>query len=169
MNFLSPRRRDASSAAKPRRKRSSPRAWTALRNATNRCAPGRTSIPAALGTQTGGSVIRPAAYCGAFAIKPTFGAINRAGTKMLSEALDTIGIMARSADDLGLCMQVLAGRTPAAEPTRAPRIGFCKTPRWSLADGATQSHVQNVGRVLAMAGAQVRDFELPAGSDQRFD
>jgi Asp-tRNA(Asn)/Glu-tRNA(Gln) amidotransferase A subunit family amidase len=126
-------------------------------------------VPAALGTQTGGSVIRPAAYCGAFAIKPTFGAINRAGTKMLSEALDTIGIMARSAEDLGLCMQVLTGRTPAAEPTRAPRIGFCKTPRWSLADGATQSHVQNAGRVLANAGAQVRDFELPAGSDQLFD
>jgi len=126
-------------------------------------------VPAALGTQTGGSVIRPAAYCGVFAIKPTFGSINRAGTKMLSEALDTIGIMARSAEDLGLCMQVLTGRTPAAEPTRAPRIGFCKTPRWSLADGATQSHVQNAGRVLANAGAQVRDFELPAGSDQLFD
>ena len=126
-------------------------------------------VPAALGTQTGGSVIRPAAYCGAFAIKPTFGAINRAGTKMLSEALDTIGIMARSADDLGLCMQVLTGRALAAEPSRAPRIGFCKTPRWSLADGATQSHVQNAGRILAHAGAQVRDFELPAGSDQLFD
>jgi len=126
-------------------------------------------VPAALGTQTGGSVIRPAAYCGAFAIKPTFGAINRAGTKMLSEALDTIGVMARSAEDLGLCMQVLAGRAPAAEPSRAPRIGFCKTPRWSLADGATQSHVQNAARVLANAGAQVHDFELPAGSDQLFD
>src|SRR5690349_17722547 len=126
-------------------------------------------VPFALGTQTGGSVIRPAAYCGAFAIKPSFGAINRAGTKMLSEALDTIGIMARSADDLGLCMQVLTGREPAAEPSRAPRIGFCKTPRWSLADMATQSHVQNAGRVLANAGAEVRDFELPAGSEQLFD
>jgi len=126
-------------------------------------------VPAALGTQTGGSVIRPAAYCGVFAIKPTFGTINRAGTKMLSEALDTIGIMARSADDLGLCMQVLSGRSPASEPSRAPRIGFCKTPRWSLADMAMQSHVQNAGRVLANAGAQVRDFELPAGSEQLFD
>ncbi len=126
-------------------------------------------VPAALGTQTGGSVIRPAAYCGVFAIKPTFGAINRAGTKMLSEALDTIGIMARSAEDLGLCMQVLTGRTPAAEPSRAPRIGLCKTPRWSLADGAVQSHLENAARVLARAGAQVSDFEMPEGSDQLFD
>ncbi|TMH26419.1 MAG: amidase, partial [Betaproteobacteria bacterium] len=51
-------------------------------------------VPLALGTQTGGSVIRPAAYCGAYAIKPSFGAINRAGTKFLAESLDTIGIFA---------------------------------------------------------------------------
>ncbi|HYL87513.1 MAG TPA: amidase [Burkholderiales bacterium] len=126
-------------------------------------------VPAALGTQTGGSVIRPAAYCGVFAIKPSFGAINRAGTKMLSEALDTIGIMARSAEDLGLCMQVLTGRAPAPEAPRKPRIGFCKTPRWDLADGAVQSHLQNAARILAKAGAQVRDFEMPQGADQLFD
>ena len=126
-------------------------------------------VPAALGTQTGGSVIRPAAYCGVFAIKPSFGAINRAGTKMLSEALDTIGIMARGADDLALCMQVLAGRAPAGEPSRAPRVGLCKTPRWEIADGAVQAHVQNAARVLANAGAQVRDFEMPEGADQLFD
>src|SRR5205814_9789126 len=66
-------------------------------------------VPFALGTQTGGSVIRPAAYCGAAAIKPSFGAINRAGLKFLAESLDTIGIFARAADDLGLCLEVLTG------------------------------------------------------------
>src|SRR5947207_14260040 len=94
-------------------------------------------VPLALGTQTGGSVIRPAAYCGVAAIKPSFGAINRAGTKLRSEALDTIGIMARGADDLGLCMQVLTGHALAGEASRAPKIGLCRTPRWSVAEPAT--------------------------------
>src|SRR5437764_7282617 len=57
-------------------------------------------VPLALGTQTGGSVIRPAAYCGTFAIKPSFGSINRAGTKFVAESLDTIGIFSRDVEDL---------------------------------------------------------------------
>ncbi len=108
-------------------------------------------VPAALGTQTGGSVIRPAAYCGAFAIKPSFGAINRAGAKFLSEALD------------------ITGRALAGEASRAPKIGLCRTPRWSVAEPATQKNVELVAKTLEKAGAQVRDFELPAGSDQLFD
>src|SRR3954466_16137367 len=88
-------------------------------------------VPLALGTQTGGSVIRPAAYCGAYAIKPSFGAINRAGTKCVAESLDTIGIFARSAADLALAMEVLTGRSPAST-TAKPRIGLCRTPRWSV-------------------------------------
>jgi len=126
-------------------------------------------VPLAFGTQTGGSVIRPAAYCGAFAIKPSFGAINRAGTKFLAESLDTIGIFARSAGDLALSLHVLNGRAMAEAATRAPKIGLCRTPRWSLADGATQANVEEVAKNLSKAGAQVRDFELPAGSDQLFD
>jgi len=125
-------------------------------------------VPAALGTQTGGSVIRPAAYCGAFAIKPSFGAINRAGTKFLAESLDTIGLFARSAEDLALCLQVLTGRS-ASSASGNPRIGVCRTPRWSLADASVQANVEQAAKTLAKAGAQVRDFELPAGSDQLFD
>jgi Asp-tRNA(Asn)/Glu-tRNA(Gln) amidotransferase A subunit family amidase len=125
-------------------------------------------VPAALGTQTGGSVIRPAAYCGAFAIKPSFGAINRAGTKFLAESLDTIGLFARSAEDLALCLQVLTGRI-ASSASGNPRIGVCRTPRWSLADASVQANVEQAAKTLAKAGAQVRDFELPAGSDQLFD
>ena len=125
-------------------------------------------VPFALGTQTGGSVIRPAAYCGSFAIKPSFGAINRAGTKFLAESLDTIGIFARSAGELALAMEVLSGRAPAS-PSGKPRIGLCRTPRWSLADAAVQATVEEAARSLAKAGAQVRDFELPAGSADLFD
>src|SRR5438128_9064858 len=125
-------------------------------------------VPFALGTQTGGSVIRPAAYCGAFAIKPSFNSINRAGTKFLAESLDTIGIFSRHAEDLALAMQVLTGRTPSAVSGK-PRIGLCRTPRWSVAHHATQTNLEDAARELANGGAQVRDFELPAGSEQLFD
>ncbi len=125
-------------------------------------------VPLALGTQTGGSVIRPAAYCGTFAIKPSFGAINRAGTKFLAESLDTIGIFARRAGELALAMEVLTGRSTASISGN-PRIGLCRTPRWSLADPAVQATVEEAARSLARAGAQVRDFELPPGSVDLFD
>jgi Asp-tRNA(Asn)/Glu-tRNA(Gln) amidotransferase A subunit family amidase len=125
-------------------------------------------VPFALGTQTGGSVIRPAAYCGAFAIKPSFGAINRAGTKFLAESLDTVGIFARSAEELALAMEVLTGRSPASTSGK-PRIGLCRTPRWSLADPSVQATVEGAARAFAKAGASVRDFELPAGSADLFD
>src|SRR5204863_4677028 len=82
-------------------------------------------VPLALGTQTGGSVIRPAAYCGTFAVKPSFGSINRAGTKFVAESLDTIGIFARGVEDLGLAMEVLSGRPFAKLSLEGkPRIGL---------------------------------------------
>ena len=126
-------------------------------------------VPLALGTQTGGSVIRPAAYCGTFAIKPSFGAINRAGAKFLAESLDTIGLFARSATDLALAMEVLTARTPVDRSSASPRIGICRTPRWSLADTAVQAALEQTARALAKAGALLRDFELPAGSVDLFD
>jgi Asp-tRNA(Asn)/Glu-tRNA(Gln) amidotransferase A subunit family amidase len=128
-------------------------------------------VPLALGTQTGGSVIRPAAYCGALALKPSFGSINRQGTKLVAESLDTIGIFSRTPEDLALALEVLSGR-PApdfASFTGKPRIGLCRTPRWQDADAATQANLEQTARLLAQAGATVTDFELPAGSDQLFD
>jgi len=128
-------------------------------------------VPLALGTQTGGSVIRPAAYCGAFALKPSFGSINRQGTKFVAESLDTIGIFSRTPEDLALALEVLSGR-PApdfAAFTGKPRIGLCRTPRWQDADAATQANLEQAARLLAKAGAMVIDFELPPGSDQLFD
>jgi len=128
-------------------------------------------VPLALGTQTGGSVIRPAAYCGALALKPSFGSINRQGTKFVAESLDTIGIFSRTPEDLALALEVLSGR-PApdfAAFTGKPRIGLCRTPRWQDADALTQANLEQAARLLAKAGATVTDFELPAGSDQLFD
>ena len=121
-------------------------------------------VPAALGTQTGGSVIRPAAYCGVAALKPSFGSINRAGLKMVAESLDTIGVFAREVEDLALSLEALSGR---ARPDFAsfdgkPRVGLCRTPRWALADAATQANLESAAQRLAQAGAQVRSyFDLP--------
>jgi Asp-tRNA(Asn)/Glu-tRNA(Gln) amidotransferase A subunit family amidase len=126
-------------------------------------------VPLALGTQTGGSVIRPAAYCGAFAIKPSFGSIPRAGVKLLAESLDTIGIFARDAEDLALALEVVAGIAAPAAPAGKPRIGLCRTPRWALADAATQANLEQAARRLEAAGARVHDFELPPGSEALFD
>jgi Asp-tRNA(Asn)/Glu-tRNA(Gln) amidotransferase A subunit family amidase len=128
-------------------------------------------VPLALGTQTGGSVIRPAAYCGAFAVKPSFGSVNRAGIKFVAESLDTIGIFARDPEDLALALEVLSGRAAPdfAAPGGKPRVGLCRTPRWQLADAATQANLEDAARRLARSGAQVRELDLPAGSEELFD
>ena len=128
--------------------------------------------PLALGTQTGGSVIRPAAYCGAFAVKPSFGSINRQGTKFVAESLDTIGIFSRAPEDLALALEVLSGRPApdfASFAGRKPRIGLCRTPRWQDADAATQANLEQAAGRLSKAGAAVSDFELPPGSEALFD
>jgi len=128
-------------------------------------------VPLALGTQTGGSVIRPAAYCGTFAVKPSFGSINRQGTKFVAESLDTIGILSRSVEDLALALEVLSGRSVPdfAAFSGKPRIGLCRTPRWQDADATNQTNLEQAAQLLAKAGAMVSDFELPPGSDQLFD
>ena len=129
-------------------------------------------VPLALGTQTGGSTIRPAAYCGAVGYKPSFNSINRAGLKFVAESLDTIGVLARTAEDAALSLQVLSGRTSpdfARPHTGIPRIGVCRTPRWQDADAPTHAAIERVASQLATAGARVDDFELPAETERLFD
>src|SRR6266478_2461125 len=88
-------------------------------------------VPLALGTQTAGSVIRPAAYCGCIGYKPSFGMIQRAGVKALADSLDTIGVMARTVDDIAYFAGVLSER-PALRnlriPSEPPRFGLYRTP-----------------------------------------
>ena len=128
-------------------------------------------VPLALGTQTGGSVIRPAAFCGVFACKPSFGAVNRAGLKFDAESLDTIGVFGRTVEDLALALEPLTGR--AAPEFQAvenrPRVGLCRTPCWKDADVASQANLEAAAHALSKAGARVHNFELPPGSDQLFD
>jgi Asp-tRNA(Asn)/Glu-tRNA(Gln) amidotransferase A subunit family amidase len=121
-------------------------------------------VPLALGTQTGGSIIRPAAYCGVIGFKPTLHSINRAGLKFVAESLDTIGLFARHAQDIALALHLLAGRAAegfAARDGRQPRVGLFRTPRWHEADAAAQASVEGAAARLAQRGARVATFEAP--------
>lgn len=123
-------------------------------------------FPLAYGTQTAGSVIRPAAFCGVVGYKPTFGLINRAGMKIMAESLDTVGVLARSVADCALFAGAVSGRDlgdPDAQPARAPRIGVCRSPSWPAAAPETQALLERVATALGRAGAAVSARELPDG------
>jgi len=121
-------------------------------------------LPLAFGTQTGGSVIRPAAFCGVVGYKPTFGLIPRLGMKLMSDSLDTIGVLARSVADCALFAGAVARRDlgdPDRKPDRPPRIGLCRSPSWPKAAPETQALLERAGTTLASAGAFVTPRELP--------
>ncbi|HET6182238.1 MAG TPA: amidase [Acetobacteraceae bacterium] len=121
-------------------------------------------FPFAFGTQTAGSVIRPAAFCGVVGYKPSFGMIDRAGMKIMSDSLDTIGVLARSVADCALLAAAVSGRdlgNPATRPDRGPRIGICRGPTWSLAAPETVDLLSRAAACLSRAGAAVEDRELP--------
>lgn len=128
-------------------------------------------VPLALGTQTGGSVIRPAAYCGVVGLKPSFGSINRAGVKPVADSLDTIGLFANSVEDTALALDLLSGRRAPdfSAKLAAPRIGFARTARWKDTDAATQAALESAASRLAAAGADVKDAALPPAADALFD
>jgi len=120
-------------------------------------------VPAALGTQTGGSVLRPSSYCGIFGYKPTYNSFNKAGVKPAAESIDTIGWLARSIDDIALLTAVLRMQVPQAlrHLERAPRIGLCRTEMWDSAQAESKTAVEGAAAALAKAGAAVRDITLP--------
>jgi amidase len=120
-------------------------------------------VPVAFGTQTGGSVLRPASYCGVFGFKPTFGAFNRRGVYPAAESLDTVGLIARSIDDIELVSDVLELGNVATPRSvdRAPRIGLCRTHMWDKAQPETVAAIEDAAACLAKAGAQVCEITLP--------
>jgi Asp-tRNA(Asn)/Glu-tRNA(Gln) amidotransferase A subunit family amidase len=119
-------------------------------------------VPLALGTQTGGSVLRPASYCGVIGFKPTYGRVNRAGIKPAAEGLDTVGWMARSLHDIALLDAVLTGAAhrPLVPATPA-RIGVCQTFLWDKAQPETREALQLATDGLRRAGVAVDAVELP--------
>jgi Asp-tRNA(Asn)/Glu-tRNA(Gln) amidotransferase A subunit family amidase len=124
-------------------------------------------LPLALGTQTAGSLIRPAAFCGIVGYKPSHNRVPKAGVKSLSDTLDTIGGFARSVRDVGLLGAVLTGDARLADPatyaqTGAPRIGLCPTPEWDQTDSDTQQAWALAEKALHGFGTALA---LPAGLD----
>ncbi|MBL6616602.1 MAG: amidase [Reyranella sp.] len=121
-------------------------------------------VPLAFGTQTGGSVIRPAAYCGVIGYKPTFNDFSRTGIKMQCHSLDTLGLMARTLDDIALLRGAVLKLPPVPidRGLAAPRIGFCRTPIWDEASADTKALLERVAATLAAKGASVVDVALAA-------
>jgi Asp-tRNA(Asn)/Glu-tRNA(Gln) amidotransferase A subunit family amidase len=121
-------------------------------------------VPLGFATQTGGSTIRPAAFCGVIGYKPSFGEFSRVGIKLQCQNLDTLGLICRSLDDIALMRAVLI-EMPHRKVDRvpnAPRIGLCRTPAWDKADAATQALIEATAKRLAAAGARVSEVEFAA-------
>jgi Asp-tRNA(Asn)/Glu-tRNA(Gln) amidotransferase A subunit family amidase len=121
-------------------------------------------VPLALGSQTGGSTILPAAFCGVVGYKSSLTGLDRGNVRHLRPTLDTMGLFARSLSDIVELRRVLTGITPAASvhDVRGLRIGVCHTVSWSEAQPETVQALESAVKSLAAAGAQVRDAEMPA-------
>lgn len=133
-------------------------------------------VPLALGSQTNGSVIRPAAYCGIYGFKPTHGLISRHGVLKLSRTLDQLGVFARTIEDVALACEQLVGydeRDPDTLPPRAripflqiatgepplpPLLAFVRTPIWDRTDPETREAFEEF---VAHLGDRVEEFALP--------
>jgi Asp-tRNA(Asn)/Glu-tRNA(Gln) amidotransferase A subunit family amidase len=119
-------------------------------------------VPLALGTQTGGSTVRPASYCGVVGYKPSYGLIPRNGVKQVSETLDTVGLMARTVADVALLAAAITGRAALAKTTREqpPRIGIWRTFELAEAAPETVAALDGAARKLAAAGAAVAEARM---------
>ncbi|MBI3328528.1 MAG: hypothetical protein HYZ81_17730 [Nitrospinae bacterium] len=134
-------------------------------------------VPIAVGSQTGGSIQRPAAYCGVCGLKPTYGRVSRYGVFPVSWCLDHIGPLARTVTDIALVLQVLAGHDPhdpasshapvpdylqaVQQADRPPRLGLVRQFYLERADSELRAHVEGVADQLARAGAAVEEVKLP--------
>jgi Asp-tRNA(Asn)/Glu-tRNA(Gln) amidotransferase A subunit family amidase len=130
---------------------------------------GDSMVPLAVGTQTTGSTIRPAAYCGCVGYRPTWGDIRCHGVMEASGSVDTVGLIARSVEDIALYRDVLIGMIPqplAPKPIDPPRIGFCRTPFWSQCEPSTQQSLEALAATLAKADAKVTEVTLPDAFNQ---
>ncbi len=126
-------------------------------------------VPAALGSQTAGSLIRPASYCAVVGYKPTYGDFNLTGVRGLAHSFDTLGVLTRNVGDARLLRSVLLGENPGAGSRnghpRAPSIGLCRTGEWLCASPQTRNGIENIMLRLAESGARVGEVCWPA----RFD
>lgn len=119
-------------------------------------------VPLAFGTQTAGSVVRPASYCGIVGFKASHRAHSLSGIKELSGNLDTLGWFARCVDDIALFRNGLLGEPDSIyQPPASPRIGLCRTPVWPLGEASTHAAVEAAAEQFTAAGASIVEVEMP--------
>ena len=120
--------------------------------------------PIGFATQTAGSIIRPASFCGVVGYKPTLGAFDMSGIMPLSKNLDAVGLMARSVADIILGRSVLAGDGGTHKNQnvgQVPRIGLMREPHWQQASEAMRENCEQAAKSLASQGAEVRELPAP--------
>jgi Asp-tRNA(Asn)/Glu-tRNA(Gln) amidotransferase A subunit family amidase len=140
-------------------------------------------VPLALGSQTNGSTIRPASFCGVYGFKPTHGLVPRGGMLQLSRTLDHVGLFARTLEDLALLGEQIVGHDPrdpdtrvrarpafvsvaGAEPPLPPLLALVKTPAW---DRAADDLKEGFAELVAALGDRVVEIELPESARQAWD
>lgn len=133
-------------------------------------------VPVAIGSQTMGSVLRPAAYCGIFGFKPSFGLISRRGMLSICEELDHVGLFARCLEDIHCLLEVVGfpdGQisAPCRESLGAggeqgsdwsPRLAWIKTPHWNQVEFTAQTRLHQAMAALSQAGITIETVDLPA-------
>ena len=147
-------------------------------------------VPLALGSQTVGSVLRPAAYCGVVGLKATYGLVSYAGVAPLAPSFDHVGVLCRSVAEAALALSVLAGYDPSTGSGQArrdpysvdvalddylaavrdasapPRLGLVRRYHEEVADAEVRRHLASVAQALSAAGAMLREVEMPATAPQ---
>ena len=120
--------------------------------------------PLAFGSQTVGSIIRPASYCGVVGFKPSYSLIDRTGMRPLADTFDTVGVLTRSVPDAAYFVSVLSRRPTLrldGELEAPPSIGVCRTHEWPAADADAAAALETAARLASDAGGQVRETVLP--------
>jgi Asp-tRNA(Asn)/Glu-tRNA(Gln) amidotransferase A subunit family amidase len=128
-------------------------------------------VPAAIGSQTVGSTIRPASYCGVVGFMPSHQILPVQGVKMQAGSLDNLGILTRSVGDVALIANAILGcEALNVQPLpRPPRIGFCPSPHWPQAQDSTRRVMEEAITLLRSAGAAVETIELPSSFNAVLD
>lgn len=128
-------------------------------------------VPLAIGTQTAGSILRPAAFCGVVGYKPGFGTIDTAGLQPFAASLDTLGVFARSVDDAGMFAAALSGWAALDDlrPVAPARVRLIPAPAWDRASPAGLAALASAAARIADAGVVVDDSPLPAEMTAEFD
>ena len=120
-------------------------------------------VDAAFGSQTAGSLIRPAAYCGVIGYKASHGAFGLSGIRPLAQSFDSLGILSRSLGNIRAIRQVLTGHAVKPEPAamRPPRLGFCRTPHWQEMEADARMAVERAVDALRESGAEIVEIASP--------